>query len=54
MKDKVDFSMEILLLNDLFRTKLIDKDIYDKAVQKLVTLHKNVITTEMLMVMASA
>lgn len=31
-------SLEILLLNDLLRAKAIDKDIYDKATQKIVAI----------------
>lgn len=32
--------LELLLLNDLFRTNAIDKDIYDLAMQKIVALKK--------------
>lgn len=35
MKEKTNISLELLLLNDLLRTKVIDKDIYDKAVAKI-------------------
>lgn len=35
MKEKTSIPLEILLLNDLLRTKVIDKDIYDKAVAKI-------------------
>ena len=34
-KEKINVSLEILILNDLLRAKVIDKDIYDKAVQKI-------------------
>jgi len=34
-KEKITVSLEILILNDLLRAKVIDKDIYDKAVQKI-------------------
>lgn len=34
-KERITVSLEILILNDLLRTKVIDKDIYDKAVQKI-------------------
>ena len=32
---KTNISLELLLLNDLLRTKVIDKEIYDKAVAKI-------------------
>lgn len=35
MKEKANISLELLLLNDLLRTKVIDKEIYDKAVDKI-------------------
>ena len=35
MKEKTNISLELLLLNDLLRTKVIDKEIYDKAVDKI-------------------
>lgn len=35
MKEKANISLELLLLNDLLRTKVIDKEIYDKAVAKI-------------------
>ena len=34
-KEKVNISLQLLILNDLLRTNVIDKDIYDKAVQKI-------------------
>ena len=33
---KTKISLEILLLNDLLRTKVIDKEIYDKSVQEIL------------------
>ena len=30
-----NFSLQLLLLNDLLRTEAIDQDTYDKAVQKI-------------------
>ena len=33
---KTNISLEILLLNDLLRTKVIDKEIYDKSVQEIL------------------
>ena len=35
MKEKANISLEVLLLNDLLRTKVIDKEIYNKAVAKI-------------------
>ena len=35
MKEKANISLELLLLSDLLRTKVIDKEIYDKAVAKI-------------------
>jgi hypothetical protein len=34
-KERTNISLELLLLNDLLRTKAIDKEIYDKAAQKI-------------------
>lgn len=36
----INLSLELLLLNDLLRTNAIDKDIYDKAAQKIVSAKK--------------
>lgn len=35
MRENANISLQILMLNDLLRTNVIDKDIYDKAVQKI-------------------
>lgn len=35
MKEKANISLELLFLNDLLRTEVIDKEIYDKAVAKI-------------------
>lgn len=35
MKDRVNISLELLVLNDLLRLKIIDKEIYDKAVLQI-------------------
>ncbi len=41
MKDNNTYiSLEILLLNDLFQRNVIDKDIYDKAAQKITSARK--------------
>lgn len=37
---KTNLSLELLLLNDLLRTNVIDKSIYDKAAQKIMTADK--------------
>lgn len=39
MKEKANISLELLLLNDLLRTNVIDKEIYDKAVAKINASH---------------
>lgn len=38
MRENANVSLQILMLNDLFRTNVIDKDIYDKAVQKIESI----------------
>ena len=38
--EKTTISLEILLLNDLFQKNVIDKDIYDKAAQKITSAKK--------------
>ena len=37
MNKSTKVSLEILLLNDLLRSKVIDKDLYDKALEKINT-----------------
>lgn len=39
-KEKTTISLELLLLNDLLRTNVIDKTIYDKAAAKIVAIQK--------------
>ena len=39
-KNQTNISLELLLLNDLLRTKVIDKSVYDMAVQKITTTQK--------------
>lgn len=41
-------SLELLILNDLLRTKAIDKDIYDNAVAK-INANQTYVTTQHLM-----
>lgn len=36
-EQKTNISLELLLLNDLLRTNVIDKSIYDKAAQSILT-----------------
>ena len=38
MNTKTNVSLELLLLNDLLRAKVIDKDLYDRAAQKINTI----------------
>lgn len=38
MENKTTISIQILFLNDLFFKKVIDEDIYNKAIQKLNAL----------------
>ncbi len=40
MRENANISLQILMLNDLLRTNVIDKDIYDKAVQKIEAIKK--------------
>ncbi len=40
LKEKTELSLEVLLLNDLLRMKAIDKDTYDKALQKMSSTEK--------------
>ena len=35
MNENTTISLELLLLNDLFNTKVIDRTIYEKAAKKL-------------------
>ncbi len=38
MKERSNISLELLLLNDLLHTNVIDKNLYDKAAQKIISL----------------
>lgn len=40
-KEKTSISLELLLLNDLLRSQAIDKYIYDKAVQQILSAEKD-------------
>lgn len=39
--DNTTISLELLLLNDLLHANAIDKDIYDKAAEKIISAQKN-------------
>lgn len=41
MNRNTNISIQLLMLNDLLRSNTIDKEIYDKAVQKIETLTKS-------------
>lgn len=38
MTEKTTISLELLLLNDLLRAKVIDMDLYEKAAQKITAI----------------
>lgn len=40
MNNTTNLSLQLLLLNDLFQTKAIDEEIYNKAKEKIVTIKK--------------
>lgn len=40
MTENTNLSLQLLLLNDLLHNKIIDKNIYDEAVQKLRNIKK--------------
>ena len=37
IKQKTNISLQLLLLNDLLHDNVIDKSIYDKAIQKIIS-----------------
>lgn len=39
-ESKTIISLELLILNDLLRSNTIDKDMYDKAAQKILAANK--------------
>lgn len=41
MKENTNVSLQLLLLNDLFHSNVIDQSIYDKAVQKIIAFVSN-------------
>lgn len=53
-KEKTTISLELLLLNDLLRTKAIDKDIYDKAAQKIISIKRSAQPTNQQIMLATA
>lgn len=54
IEKNTNISLELLLLNDLLRTNVIDKSIYDKAAQKLTTLRNNITFNTEKPILASA
>lgn len=54
MKEKKNISLQLLLLNDLLRTNVIDKNLYDRAEQKITTLVNNTKTTDTPVILATA
>ncbi len=40
MRENINISLQILMLNDFLRTNVIDKEIYDKVVQKIEAIEK--------------
>ena len=52
--EKTTISLELLLLNDLLRTNAIDKDIYDKAAQKIVAIRNTVQINNQTSILATA
>ena len=40
MRDNTIISLQVLLLNDLLRINVIDKEVYDMALRKIETLKK--------------
>ena len=40
-EQKTNISLELLLLNDLLHANAIDKAIYDKAAQKIISTEKD-------------
>lgn len=40
MRENINISLQILMLNDFLRTNVIDKEIYDKVVQKIEAIKK--------------
>lgn len=42
MEESTNISLEILLLNDLLHSEIIDREIYNKAVQKIVSVGNSI------------
>ena len=45
-KQNVTISLELLLLNDLFRTKIIDENLYNMASKKIILAEKQFVTQQ--------
>jgi hypothetical protein len=54
MKENTNISLQLLLLNDLLHTNIIDKDLYDRAAQKITTLVNITKTTDAPVILATA
>lgn len=54
MKENTNISLQLLLLNDLLHTNIIDKDLYDRATQKITTLVNTTKTTDARVIRATA
>lgn len=53
-KDKIDISLEMLLLNDLRHTNTIDETLYDLAAKKIMTIKKTIKVDDNPRVLATA
>jgi hypothetical protein len=54
MKENTNISLQLLLLNDLLRTNIIDKDLYDRAAQQITTLVNTTKITDTPVILATA
>ena len=54
MIENANIALQLLLLNDLLRTNIIDKDLYDRAAQKITTLVNTTKTTTIPVIRATA
>lgn len=53
-KEKIDISLELLLLNDLRRTNTIDETIYNMAASKIMAIKKTITVDNNPRVLATA
>lgn len=54
MKENTNRSLQLLLLNDLLRTNVIDKGLYDSATQKITRLVNTTETNDTPVILATA